>query len=33
MGEGHTVHGSHFQCILYGEGERADPQKGVAVIM
>ena len=25
-------HGSHFPYILYGEGERADPQRGVAVI-
>ena len=24
--------GSHFPYILYGEKERADPQKGVAVI-
>ena len=25
-------HGSHFPYILYGERERADPQRGVAVI-
>ena len=25
-------HGSHFPYILYGDRERADPQKGVAII-
>ena len=28
-----TDHSSHFPYILYGEGERADPQRGVAIIM
>ena len=25
-------HGSHFPYILYGERERADPQRGMAII-
>ena len=41
MGGGYAVpewqaifidHGSHFPYILYGEQERADPQRGVTII-